>query len=217
MRLASAIALAGLAGLAGLVGSRVQAAPAPASPSSKASPRPAPAMRSVPAADTARGALLAPPADSATVVRLLEGVRNAACPLPGVATGGQPGEAHARALAKAGYRTVLDLRTAGEPRGFDEPRVLRAAGLELVSLPVSAQTLTDSTYSAFRRVMRKAAPGGVFVHCASGNRVGAVMIPWLVLDRGWDIERAVAEAKAGGMTSDEYEAMARDYVKRQRR
>ncbi len=158
----------------------------------------------------------APSADSAAVVRLLRGVLNASCPLPGVATGGQPREAHLKSLAAAGYRTVLDLRTAEEPRGLDEPRAARAAGLELVSLPVTAATLGDPTYETFRRVMRSAGPGGVFVHCASGNRVGAVMVPWLVLDRGWDLERAVAEAKLGGMRNERYEAMARDYVRRQR-
>lgn len=177
----------------------------------------APAVRSTPVAGgPARGRAPSPPADSAAVMQLLKGVLNATCPLPGVAAGGQPDEAHVRALAKAGYRTVLDLRTADEPRGFDEPRVVREAGLELVTLPVTAATLADSTYEAFRRVMRSTGPGGVFVHCASGNRVGAVMIPWLVLDRGWDLERAVAEAKLGGMRSPAYEARARDYVRRHR-
>lgn len=158
----------------------------------------------------------APPADSAAVMAMLDGVLNPACPLPGVATGGQPREAHVRALAKAGFRIVLDLRLPAEPRGFDEARELRAAGVEYVRLPVTGATLDDATFAKFRRLMRDAGSGGVFVHCQSGNRVGAVMIPWLVLDRGWDLERAVEAARAGGLRGQGLEALARDYVRRRR-
>jgi len=157
-----------------------------------------------------------PPADSAAVMALLDGVLNRACPLAGVATGGQPDAAHLRALAKAGYRMVLDLRTPEEPRGFDEAAAIRAAGLRYETLPVGHGGVPDSTFDAFRKTMRDAGAEGVFVHCASGNRVGAVMIPWLVLDRGWDLDRAVASAKAGGLRSAALEALARDYVARKR-
>jgi len=155
-----------------------------------------------------------PPADSATVMALLDGVLNGACPLAGVATGGQPDAAHLRALAKAGYRVVFDLRTPEESRGFDEAGTMKAAGLRYVTLPVGHGGVPDATFDAFRKAMRETGAEGVFVHCASGNRVGAVMIPWLVLDRGWELERAVATAKAGGLRSPALEALARDYVAR---
>ena len=54
----------------------------------------------------------------------------------------------------------------------------------------------------------------VFVHCHSGNRVGALMVPWLVLDRGWDVERALAGARAGGLRTPALEQKALDYVRR---
>lgn len=152
--------------------------------------------------------------DSATVVALLAGVTNAACPLDGVATGGQPDSAHVASLARAGFTTVLDLRTADEERGIDEYAATRAAGLEYVALPITSATLDDHAFDAFRAAMRKRDGKGVFVHCASGNRVGAAMIPWLVLDRGWALERAVTSARAGGLKSDELEERARDYVMR---
>jgi protein tyrosine phosphatase (PTP) superfamily phosphohydrolase (DUF442 family) len=156
-----------------------------------------------------------PPADSAAVLALLDGVMNRACPLAGVATGGQPDAAHVRALAKAGYRVVFDLRTPEESRGFDEAAAMKAAGLRYETIPVGHGGVPDSTFDAFRKAMRDTDAQGVFVHCASGNRVGAVMIPWLVLDRGWDLERAVASAKAGGLRSPALEAQARDYVARE--
>lgn len=156
----------------------------------------------------------AAPPDSTAVVALLAGVTNGACPLPGVATGGQPADAHLKALAKAGFTTVLDLRAADEPRGFNEAAAMKAAKLSYELLPVTPATLDDGTFDRFRALMKKAGGKGVFVHCASGNRVGAVMVPWLVLDRGWPIEKAVSSAKAGGLRSPEMEAKARDYVSR---
>ena len=156
----------------------------------------------------------APVADSAAIMALLAGVTHGACPLPGVATGGQPGTAHLAALAKAGFTTVLDLRADDEPRGFDEAAAMKQNRLRYVKLPVTPATLDDATFDRFRALMKGTPGRGVFVHCASGNRVGATMLPWLVLDRGWDVEQAVASAKAGGLKSAEMEAKARDYIVR---
>jgi protein tyrosine phosphatase (PTP) superfamily phosphohydrolase (DUF442 family) len=167
------------------------------------------------AAPAAKRAITRPAmADSASVVAMLGGVTNGACPYEGVATGGQPSEAHLVSLAKAGYTTVLDLRMPDEPRGMDEPAVARRAGLAYESLPFVAGTLDDAVFTRFRTIMRTRGKG-VFVHCASANRVNAVLVPWLVLDRGWTPERAFAVARANGLRSPEMEARARDYVARQ--
>ncbi len=154
--------------------------------------------------------------DSAAIVALLAGVHNGACPLPGLATGGQPEAAHVAALAKAGFTTVLDLRAASEARGFDEDSAMKASGLRYVKIPVTPATLDDAVFDQVRTLMNETGGSGVFVHCASGNRVGAALIPWLTLDRHWDLERAIAAAKAGGLKSAEMEATARDYVSRKR-
>ncbi len=154
--------------------------------------------------------------DSAAVLALLAGVHNGACPLPGLATGGQPESTQVAALAKAGFKTVLDLRAADEVRGFDEDAAMKATGVRYVKLPVTPATLNDVVFDQVRKLMTETGGMGVFVHCASGNRVGAALIPWLVLDRGWNMERAVTTAKAGGLKSAEMEATARDYVARKR-
>ncbi len=152
--------------------------------------------------------------DSAAVLALLGGLTNAACPLPGVGTGGQPDSAGLAALGRAGFRAVLDLRMPDEPRGHDEPAIARAAGLSYRSLPVSPATLTDETFDRFRSLMRDSLATPVLVHCASGNRVGALMVPWLVLDRGWPVERAMASAEAGGLRTPLLKERALDYVRR---
>jgi len=159
----------------------------------------------------------APTPDSASVLAILEGMRNATCPLPGVAIGGQPDSAQLLRLGKAGFRTVLDLRTPEETRGFDEPGAARAAGLSYLLLPIGRQGVPDSTFDAFRAVMTNSASHPVLVHCASGNRVGPVVIAWLVLDRGWSLDRAVEIAQYGGLRSPSLEAAVRDYIGRRRR
>ncbi len=152
--------------------------------------------------------------DSAAVVALLDGVTHGACPLPGIATGGQPEAAHLKALAKAGFTTVLDLRAADESRGYDEAAAMKSAKLSYRLLPVTPATLDDATFDQFRKLMQETGGKGVYVHCASGNRVGAVMVPWLVLDRGWTLDAAIASAKAGGTHSEPMLAKAQDYVAR---
>ena len=154
--------------------------------------------------------LVAP--DSAALVAMLSGTQNAACPLPGVATGGQPDSVGFVALAAGGVRTIVDLRAPDEARGFDEPAVVRAAGLEYVSLPVTAASLSDSTFDAFRVLMKARRASSLLVHCHSGNRVGAVMVPYLVLDRGWPLEQAIAAAEAGGLKSPALKEKAIAYV-----
>lgn len=154
--------------------------------------------------------------DSAAVVALLAGTVNAACPVPGLATSGQPDSARFAALAGAGFRTVVDMRMPAEPRGFDPVAAARAAGLAYVALPVSAATLSDSTFDAFRALLREGGREPLLAYCSTGSRVGALMVPWLVLDRGWPLERALATAEAGGMREGPAREKAVEYVKRRR-
>lgn len=132
-----------------------------------------------------------------------------------VATGGQPTAADLEALAGVGYRTVLDIRAPGEPRGFREPEVVRGAGMEYLNLPIGHAPLTDATFDEFRRYMQDASRQPILVHCASGNRVGLMMIPWLVLDEGKDPEEAIALALRMGLSSPQLARLALDYVDRQ--
>lgn len=124
---------------------------------------------------------------------------------PGVASGGQPsGEGLAR-LKELGFRTVINLRTADENGFVDEKAVLEGQGLRYVHVPLTAATLSDADVRAVRAVLDDAAAGPVLIHCASGNRVGAV---WAVIQgqQGKTLDEAEAEGrrlgmKGGAMTS----------------
>lgn len=182
--------------------------------SCEAAPRTA--TRTAPAAGKPASAAPSAVPDSATVMALLAGVANATCPVPGVASGGQVSGEQVNGLARAGFRTVLDLRAPGEFRGYDEAKAVAAAGLDYELLPITAETLDDAAFDRVRTFMSDGKRHPVLVHCASGNRVGVVLLPWLVLDRGWNLTDAVAVAEQGGMRPSPLRDRALDYIDRQR-
>lgn len=145
------------------------------------------------------------------------GVTNASEPVPGLVTGGQPTAQHVTALARAGCRLVLDCRDPMEPRPLREPEDVDAAGLEYVCIPMGHARGSDETLTQIREVLRtNVGHRNVFFHCASGNRVGAALIPYLILDQQFEEEDAVNAALRSGMRSAELLEWALDYVRRRR-
>lgn len=138
----------------------------------------------------------------------------AACPLEGIATAGQPSGAAWSELAGAGYRTVVDLRAAEEPRDHDEPALVRGAGLDYVSIPVSQPTLRDATFDTFRDVMRDPERRPIFVHCATSNRVGALLLPYFALDEKMPLADATRLAHEAGLRNLDLQQIALDYSRR---
>lgn len=145
----------------------------------------------------------------------IAGVTNASEPLPGIVTGGQPQVSHVNALKAAGCELVLDIRDPMEPQPFG-PEAVRALGMEYVNVPVSGSTHTDDTLARIRAALQSAAgKRKMFFYCNSGNRVGATLIPYLMLDAGMDEETAVETAMKVGMRSAELMEWALAYVKKQ--
>lgn len=143
----------------------------------------------------------------------MPGLLNAASPIPGVLTAGQPTAAHLARLGEAGYRTIMDLRAAVEHRGYDEAAAARAAGMEYINLPVSAGTLDAALFDRVRAICRDPARRPLLVHCASGSRVAAALLPYLVLDEGQKPERAFEMALALGLQSQELADLAFEYLR----
>ncbi len=137
-----------------------------------------------------------------------------ACPLEGVGTAGQPSESAWADLAKAGFKAVVDLRAPEEARGHDEAAAVRKAGMEYIPLPVTPITLRDESYDRFRGIMRDPARRPILVHCATANRVGALLIPYLMLDERRSAEESIQLARQAGLRSPEYVTMALEYARR---
>ena len=103
------------------------------------------------------------------------GLMNGAQPLPGITTAGQPDEVSLESLAEAGYVAVIDLRSASEDRGFDEKTVVETLGMNYISLPVSGAGGVSYDNAALLDQTLSGIDGPVLVHCASSNRVGALL------------------------------------------
>lgn len=133
-----------------------------------------------------------------------------------IATAGQPAADDFGPIVAAGYRSVLNLRHAEELQGLDEAGLATSLGLEYVSVPWNGlEQLTDDVFDRCRAVL-ETAERPLFVHCGSANRVGAVWIPWRVLDEGASFEEALAEAKTIGLRTPGYEERAREYIESRR-
>ena len=127
---------------------------------------------------------------------------------------GQPSREDFELLAEEGTATVITLRTAPEVTDYDEGQLVESLGMRFVSVPFRApETLTDEVFEAIRTELENA-EGPTVLHCGSANRVGAVWIPWRVLDGGVPLEQAVLEAKEIGLRYEPFELRAIDYVER---
>ena len=146
----------------------------------------------------------------------IRGVPNACQLLPTIITGGQPTPEHLDALAKSGNAMVVDMREAMEPRGFDEPALVRELGMEYRLVPVGPYTMSDTTLDNLRAALAEAGERPVFIHCGSGNRVGGALIPVLMLDQGMEEEDAVDAAMRVGLRSAELMEWGLGYTRRQR-
>lgn len=120
-------------------------------------------------------------------------------PQPGLLTGGQPDAAAWPALAARGVRTVVNLRPQAEMGGRDEAAEVAAAGLRYVSLPVAgAADITPAQADALWAALQ-GRDGAVLVHCASGNRVGALLALAMQRHGGMTPEQALAFGRAAGL------------------
>ncbi|HZH42834.1 MAG TPA: protein tyrosine phosphatase family protein [Lysobacter sp.] len=120
-------------------------------------------------------------------------------PRAGLYTGGQPEAAAWRQLGARGVRTVINLRPATELGGRDEAAEVQAAGLRYVALPIAgAQDLTAANTDALWAALQQA-DGAVLVHCASGNRVGALLALAMQRHGGMSAEQALAFGRSAGL------------------
>ncbi len=128
----------------------------------------------------------------------------------------QPSETDLAKLKEAGLKTVINLRGEGENTKFDEGKALADLGIEPANYHNpgfnSAQTLSDPIFRRVRDLLTNKTNEPVLLHCASGNRVGAVWMAHRILDDGVSYEKALEEAKAIGMKPQAFEARVKEYV-----
>lgn len=112
--------------------------------------------------------------------------------------GGQLSGSDIGALAKAGVKTIVNLRPDSEMT-FDERSAVEGAGMSYVQIPV-AGAAGVTVENADRLTAALADSGTTMVHCASANRVGGLFAIAQFKDAGVSIDEAVAYGRARGLT-----------------
>ncbi len=138
---------------------------------------------------------------SADIPRELTEVLNLRQPAPNRYAAGQP-EANAfAAFAEAGVEHVINLRPLTETPDFNEAAFVTQAGMAYYNIPIGGPSdLIRSNVLLIDRLLRQISDEKVLVHCASSNRVGALMALQAVWVEGASVEEALAIGKSWGLT-----------------
>ncbi|MBQ4854040.1 tyrosine-protein phosphatase [Rhodanobacter sp. B2A1Ga4] len=130
----------------------------------------------------------------------MAGLAHVAFPAPHRVASGRLQAGDIATLKRAGIRQVIDLSLDSETPGFDEAAAVRAAGIGYHNLPIrGAGDLTRARVVQFDRLLRDAGDQPTLVHCASGNRVGAMIALRAALIDGLPAEAALAEGRRWGL------------------
>lgn len=115
--------------------------------------------------------------------------------------GGQPTPDDLADLSRRGVRTVINLRGADEPIGFDEASEAARLGMRYEVLPISGSTDLDlERVQRFGALLDEARrEGGVLIHCASSNRVGALVALDEALNRGTSLDQVLDHGGSAGL------------------
>lgn len=121
-------------------------------------------------------------------------------PEESVFTSGQPSKDEFQAMAAAGIKHIINLRPAAEME-WDERDYVESLGMTYAQLPVaSTADLTVTNAEALDQLLRQAAGEPVLVHCASGNRIGAVIAVREAKLKQKGLEEAISTGKQWGLT-----------------
>lgn len=133
-----------------------------------------------------------------TVAKL--GVKNLSQPQPFIYSSGQPSKAQLENLAKAGVKHVVNLRPTNE-QSWDEEKHVRSLGMNYVSIPISGVAdLTKANAKKLDNAITIIGKDPALIHCASGNRVGALIAIREATIKGKSQSQAIAKGKRWGLT-----------------
>lgn len=125
---------------------------------------------------------------------------NVNTPSPQLITAGQPTASDLKVLKAMGVTKVINLRSPEEEMTFDEQAVAASLGLEYVSLPITGATdITKENALKLNKLLDT--DGKIFLHCASSNRVGALLALRSHFVENMPLEDALEYGKSAGLTT----------------
>ena len=126
-------------------------------------------------------------------------LRNGRLTDDGILVGGQPTPEQLETLRDLGYRILVNLRMPQES-GTTDPALVETMEMDYVSIPIAgAEGVNEANARRLAEVLERA-EGPVVVHCASGNRVGALFAMKALYVDGKSPEEALAVGRAAGVT-----------------
>lgn len=114
---------------------------------------------------------------------------------------GQPEPHELVAVERAGVQHVINARDLGEFDAWDEQLLVETLGMAYHHLPIGgADDLDRAAVQAFDRIVAGIGDEPALLHCASGNRIGALF----ALRAGWlqgkDVEAAIEIGRSHGLS-----------------
>lgn len=136
----------------------------------------------------------------ATVAESMPEIPHQVQPRADLLIGGQPEPEHLEQARDAGVRTVINLRSNDDFDDWVPAQLLRDLGMLYIHIPVGeAGDLNPDSVAAFDRALQAKGEDPALVHCASGNRVGAMYALRAAWIQGEDKEDALAIGREHGL------------------
>lgn len=128
-------------------------------------------------------------------------IPNACSPGSGLCTGGRPRPEHLAEAARRGVKVVVNLCPAAEMADYDEAAEVARLGMRYVSIPVTgpADLTLENAQRLSAALQGAGASHGVLLHCASGNRAGALLALKASYVDGKSPAEALATGRAAGL------------------
>jgi uncharacterized protein (TIGR01244 family) len=129
-------------------------------------------------------------------------------PSADISTGGRARPVDLQDAQNQGLKTIINLCPISEDPGFDEAALVASLGMKYLNIAVAGPA--DLTADKARELDQalKQHGGPTLVHCASGNRVGALFALRAFHVDGAGIEDALAIGRAHGLKAMEPQVRA---------
>ena len=107
---------------------------------------------------------------------------------------------------------VVNLRDPSE-MDYDEAAAVGALGMTYVQIPVARRDpFSPEAFARIEHTVEQHEGEQVWIHCASGNRVGGWLATHLAGRHGMSVDDALAVARRAGITKSGIEAKVRAFV-----
>lgn len=128
-------------------------------------------------------------------------IKNISQPEANIYASGQPTKEEFNSLAELGIQHVINLRPVKE-LDWDEAAHVESLGMKYYSIPVAgAAGITLENATLLKETLNTIGDSPTLVHCASSNRVGALIALAAGAKDGAEAEAAINEGKRWGLAS----------------